>query len=109
MAHQLQILNEVGSCLRQIGDGLALDALEVHVPALGLLLLPGHVNERALNVVVDDLGLAARSDAHLLLVGRIAFDAESELLEAAVLEHLFGDVAVLDIFKKSVQTGAVND
>lgn len=109
VAHQLQILDEIGGRLGQIGDRLALHALKVHVSTLGLLLLPGHVNERPLHVVVDDLGLVARADAHLFLVRRVAFDAEAELLEAAVLEDLFGYVAIFDIFKKPVQTGAVND
>lgn len=37
----------------QVGDGLALDALEVHVTRLVLLLLPGHSQEGTLYIVVD--------------------------------------------------------
>ncbi len=74
---------------------------------LGLLLLPGHVNEGPLHVVVDHLGLAARPQAHLLLVCRVALDAQAQLLQAAVLEHLFAHVAILDVFKKSVQIRAI--
>ena len=43
-----------GDGLQEIGDGLALDALEVDVSTFGLLLLPGHVEEGTLDVVVDD-------------------------------------------------------
>ena len=105
---ELQVLGEVGGRLGQIGDRLALDALEVDVATLGLLLLPRHVYERPLHVAVDDLGLVARAQAHLLLVRRIALDAEAELLEAAILEHLFGHVAVLDVLEEAVQIRAVD-
>ena len=62
--------------------------LEVDVSALGLLLLPGHVDERPLHVVVDDLRAAAGSGAHLLLVCRIALDAQPDLLQTALLQNL---------------------
>lgn len=39
--HQL-VLWEVGRSRHQVGDGLALHTLEVHVAALPFLLLPGH-------------------------------------------------------------------
>ena len=42
--------------LRQVGHRLRLDALEVDVTGLGLLFLPGHVDERPLDVVVYHLG-----------------------------------------------------
>jgi hypothetical protein len=69
----VQLQSRVGSRLRQVGHALGLDALEVDVAALGLLLLPGHVNEGALHVVVDHFGSAPRTLLHLFLVGRIAW------------------------------------
>ena len=56
--------------------------------ALGLLLLPGHVDEGPLDVVVDDLGSAAGPRAHLLLVSGVAFDAQPDFLQTALLQHL---------------------
>ena len=38
----------------EASDRLAADALEVDMSALRLLLLPGHVDERTLGIVVDD-------------------------------------------------------
>ncbi len=43
----------------QVGDGLGPDALEVHVPRLGLLLLPGHPDEGPLDVIVDHFGFSS--------------------------------------------------
>lgn len=39
----------------EVGHALAAHALEVHVSALALLLLPGHVDERPLHIVVNYL------------------------------------------------------
>ncbi len=41
--------------------------------ALPFLLLPGHADERALDVVVDDLRATSRSPLHFLFVGWVAF------------------------------------
>ena len=75
----------------------------------GFFLFPGHVDERPLHVVVDDLGSAAGAQTHLFLVRRVALDAETQLLEAAVFEHLFGHVAVLDVFEEAIKVRAVDD
>lgn len=68
--HQL-VVGHVGCCCRKVADGFAFHALEVDVAALSLLFLPGHADERSLYVVVDDLGPAAGTLLHFLLVGRI--------------------------------------
>lgn len=70
--HKL-VLRYVCSGCRQVGGGLGLDALEVHVTAFPFLLLPGHADERALDVVVDDFRTAARTPFHLLLVSGVAW------------------------------------
>lgn len=55
----------------QVGDTLAADALEVNMAALSLLLLPGELDERPLDVVVDHLRLPPRTPLHLLLTGGV--------------------------------------
>lgn len=69
---------------------------------LGLLLLPGHVDKRSLQVVVDDLHPAAGPLLDLLLVRGIALDTESDLLQTSILQHLLGHLAVFDILEKAV-------
>ena len=71
--HQL-VLGNVCGCRRQVGDGLALHTLEVHVAALALLLLPGHPDEGPLDVVVDDLWATPRALLHLLFVGGVTWE-----------------------------------
>lgn len=80
--------------------------LKVDVSALGLLLLPGHVDEGPLDVVVDDLSAAARPFADLLLVGGVALYAQPDLLQAPLLQHLLGHVAVLDVLEEAVHRRA---
>lgn len=70
--HKL-VLGNVRGGRGQVGDGLGLDALEVHVAALPFLLLPGHADERSLDVVVDDLGATSRTPLHLLFIGWVAW------------------------------------
>lgn len=72
------VLGHVGSGGGQVGDGLAPDALEVNVPAFPLFLLPGHVNEGALHVIVDHLVAAPWSQLQLLFAGRVAWSAENK-------------------------------
>lgn len=68
--HQL-VVRRVRRRRSQVADRFALHALEVDVAALSLLFLPGHADERSLHVVIDDLGSAAGTLLHFLLVGRI--------------------------------------
>lgn len=70
--HQL-VLGNVCGCRGQVSGRLGLDALEVHVAALPLLLLPGHADERTLDVVVDDLRTTSRTPLHLLFISRVAW------------------------------------
>lgn len=74
----------------------------------GLLFLPAHVNEGALHVVVDDVGPTARSLLDLLLVRRVALDAQPDLLQSSLLHHLLGDIAVLYVLKEPVHRCAVD-
>lgn len=69
--HQLVLWN-ISRCCCQVCDGFALHTLEVHVPALTLLLLPGHADEGPLHVVVNDLRPAAWPLLHLFFVSRIS-------------------------------------
>lgn len=78
--HQL-VLGNVRRRRRQVRDGLGLDALEVHVAAFALLLLPGHADEGPLHVVVDDLRPPAGPPLHLLLVGGVTWRGTDERLE----------------------------
>ena len=91
----------VGGGLGEVRDGLGLDALEVDVSGLVLLLLPAHVDERSLDVVVNDLSAAARALLDLLLVRGVALDAQLDLLETALAQDVFGHVAVLDVSEES--------
>lgn len=68
--HQL-VLGNVGRRCRQVGDGLGLDALEVHVAAFALLLFPGHADEGPLDVVVDDLWTTSRAFFDLFFISGI--------------------------------------
>ena len=58
-------------CFEQVRDGLALDALKVNMPTLCLLLLPRHVQERTLHVVVNHFRSRTSATSHLLLVSWI--------------------------------------
>lgn len=69
--HQL-VLGDVGGGCRQVGDGLALDALEVHVSAFAFLFFPGHADEGPLDVVIYDLGTPAGSFLYFFFVGGIS-------------------------------------
>lgn len=63
------------------------------------------MDEGALHVVVDDLGTAAWSLAHLFFVRGIALDAEADFFQASVFQDLFGHVAVFDVFEEPVGGG----
>lgn len=60
----------------EVWDAPAADALEVYVSALPFLLFPGQLDERTLDVAVNDLRLAARTPLHLLLTGGVSWDTE---------------------------------
>lgn len=76
--------------------------LKIDMSALGLFFLPRHVNEWPLDVIVNDFGTAARPLAHFLLVRRIAFDSQPDLLKASLLQNLFGHVTVLDVLEEPI-------
>ena len=40
---------------------------------------------------------------------QLTFDPQSDLLQSALLQHMFGDVAVLDVLEKSIQRRRVDD
>lgn len=76
--HQLVLRNVCGSRC-QVGGRLGLDALKVHVPTLAFLLLPGHPDEGALHVVVDDFWTASRASLHLLFVGWVSWEGRNNM------------------------------
>ena len=82
--------------------------LKIDVSTFGLFFLPGHVNERSLDVIVNDFGSASGTFAHLLFVSWIAFDTEAYLLQSSLFQYLFGHIAVLDILEKSIHRCAEN-
>lgn len=57
-----------------------------------------------------DVGKDRRTcSARLVLRSRHTFNAESNLLEAALLEDMLRDVAVLDVLEESIQSRRVDD
>lgn len=76
--HQLVLRNVCGRRCK-VGGRLGLDALKVHVPTLAFLLLPGHPDEGALHVVVDDFRTASRASLHLLFVGRVSWKGRNNM------------------------------
>lgn len=65
--HQL-VLRDVCCCCRQVGNGLGLNTLEVHMAAFTLLLFPGHADEGPLDVVVNDLWTTSWSFLDFLFI-----------------------------------------
>lgn len=93
--HQLVLWN-VGRCCCKVCDGFALHALEVHVPALTLLLLPGHADEGPLHVVVDDLGPTARPFLHLFFVSGISYKIQFSRIKFSDTKYIWANMACID-------------
>lgn len=51
----------------------------------------------------------ASPQTNLLFMRWISLDPQSELLQSSVLQHLLGNIPVLNVFKKPVQISAVNN
>jgi len=75
---------------------------------LCFLLLPGHVDERSLHIAVDDFSPSTGTPSDLLFVGGVSLYATAYLLQTAILHHLFGHIAVLDVLEESVHGSAVH-
>lgn len=71
--HQL-VLGDVSCCRRQVGNGLWLNTLEVHMPTFTLFFFPGHADEGPLDVVVNDLWTTSWSFFDFLFICRIAYE-----------------------------------
>merc|ERR1719427_729397 len=101
-SHGTTINTWVSCCLGQIRDRLALNTLEVNMPGLGFLLLPAHVNEGPLHIVVDNLRSPSRSLLHPLLMSWISFNTQLYFLQAPLPQHRLRLLPVLHIFEKPV-------
>lgn len=93
--HQL-VLGDVGCRRRQIGNGFGFDALEVHVAALALFLLPRHADEGPLDVVVDDLRTTSGTLLDLLLVCGVTWTATcAQMLTSYFLQQTVYCIALM--------------
>lgn len=54
------------------------------------------------------LRFAARPLLDLLDVGRIALDAQPNLLQTPLLHHLLGNVSVFDVLEEPIQSSALH-
>jgi hypothetical protein len=73
---------------------------------LGFFFLPGHVNERPLDVIVNNFGAPSWSLAHFFLISRVTFDSQTYIFKAPLFQHLLGHVTVLNVLEKSIHGGA---